>query len=227
MATQFLSNDYLGPAYTLQPHPHSRTNGLHAAPSRYGGLIWAIVPSPEHAGKFNICTTHNGRPKCLDIYNDGSSDRTRVCLADPGHYSGQTWSLEPQGHGRCKLSNDWTGPGWYLDTYSDSHEAFVSRGDFSGQQWLISVPLLASGRHYPMRYVATDVLGPVYRDYSNSQGPHHHGSTAGKVAGGVGAAYPASRSGFKVRTARLATERPLRILNLDREPAHKLWNKLS
>ena len=172
MATQFLSNDYLGPAYTLQPHPHSRTNGLHAAPSKYGGLIWAIVPSPEHAGKFNICTTHNGRPKCLDIYNDGSSDRTRVCLADPGHYSGQTWSLEPQGHGRCKLSNDWTGPGWYLDTYSDYHEAFVSRGDFSGQQWLISVPLVATRRHLTsnrttspalIRFRAATDLNPLAR----------------------------------------------------------------
>lgn len=138
MATQSLSNDYLGPAYTLQTHPHSTTNGLHAAPSRYGGLVWAIAPSAEEPGKFNICTTHNGQPKCLDIYNDGSCDRTRVCLADPGYYAGQTWSLEPQGNGRCKLSNGWTRPGWYFDTYSDSHEAFMSQGDFSGQQWLIS-----------------------------------------------------------------------------------------
>ena len=199
MATQFLSNDYLGPAYTLQPHPHSRTNGLHAAPSRNGGLVWAIVPSPEQPGKFNICTTHNGQPKCLDIYNDGSSDRIRVCLADPGYYSGQTWSLEPQGDGRCKLSNDWTGPDWYLDTYSDSNEAFMSQGDFNGQQWLISMPLPANGGYYQAQHVPTDVPVPVYHSDGNSQGPQNHGGSAGKIAGGLGAAYA----------------------------AHKLWNKLT
>ena len=91
------------------------------------------------------------------------------------------------------MSNDWTGPGWYLDTYSDSHEAFMSRGDFSGQQWLISVPLVATGGRDPMQYVATDVPGSVYQGYGDSQGPHHHGGTAGKVAGRFGAAYTAEK----------------------------------
>jgi len=31
---------------------------------------------------------------------------------------------------------------------------------------------------------------------------------------------PVSRSGFKVRTARPTTERPVRCLELDREPVH-------
>jgi hypothetical protein len=199
MATQFLSNDYLGPAYTLQPQPHSRTNGLHAAPSRYGGLVWAIVPSPEQLGKFNICTSLKGQPKCLDIYNDGSFDRTRVCLADPGYYSGQTWTLVPQGHGRCKLSNDWTGTGWYLDTYSDSHEAFMSRGDFSGQQWLIAMPSAASVGSYPAHSVATGVPVSVHHSDGNLQVPQNHLDAVGKIEGGFGTVYA----------------------------SHKLWNKLT
>jgi hypothetical protein len=183
MATQFLSNDYLGPAYTLQPKPDSRINGLHAAPSRCDGLVWTIVPSPEQPGKFNICTTHNGQPKCLDIYNDDPLDRTRLCLADPGYYSGQIWSLEPQGHGRCKLSNDWTGPGWYLDTYSDSHEAFMSRGDFSGQQWLVYMPPPATGGYNATQSMATDVPD------GNPQGSQNHLDAVGKIAGGLATVY--------------------------------------
>lgn len=132
MATQFLTNDYLGPAYSLQPQSSSRINGLHAAPSRDGGL-----------------------------------------------------------------SNDWTGPGWYLDTYSDSHEAFMSQGDFSGQQWLISMPMPAAGSGYSTHAVYTQAPPiPVYNDHGPSQvgsGGQHSGSKVGKIAGGLGAAYMAHK----------------------------------
>lgn len=193
MAMQVLTNDYLGPAYSLQSNPRSRTNGLHTAPSRDGGLFWTIVPSPEHPGKYSICTIYTGQPKCLDIYNDNSKDRTRVCLADPGYYSGQTWSLEHQGDGRYKLSNDFTGPGWYLDTYSDSHEAFMSQGDFSGQQWLVTLPAQATGHYYPPQGVSTAVPAPVYHDYGSSPPEHKHNSKVSKIAGGLGAAYVAHK----------------------------------
>ncbi|KAM0723676.1 hypothetical protein Q7P37_000664 [Cladosporium fusiforme] len=193
MATQLLTNDFLGPAYSLQIQHHSRINSLHAAPSRDGGLFWAIVPSPEDPGRYNICTTYSGQPKCLDIYNDCSHDRTRVCLADPGYYSGQAWRLEPQGESRYKLSNDWTGPGWYLDTYSDSHEAFMSQGDFSGQLWLVSVPSPTAGGYCGTQDGSTQVPVPVYHDAGVSNVGQHHGSSAGKIAGRLGAAYVAHK----------------------------------
>lgn len=189
MTMQLLTNDYLGQAYSLQINPQSRTNGLHAAPSRDGGLFWSIVPSPEDPGKYNICTTYNGQPKCLDIYNDNSHDRKRVCIADPGYYSGQKWSLEPQGEGRYKLSNDFSGPGWYLDTYSDSHEAFMSQGDFSGQQWLVTLPAQACATYYPTQGVPTQVPVPVYPDYGPPHGEQKPNNKMGKIAGGLGAAY--------------------------------------
>lgn len=187
MTMQLLTNDYLGQAYSLQINPQSRTNGLHAAPSRDGGLFWTIVPSPEDPGRYNICTTYNGQPKCLDIYNDNSHDRTRVCLADSGYYSGQTWSLEPQGEGRYKLSNDFTGPGWYLDTYSDSHEAFINSRDFSAQQWLVTLPAQATGTCYPTQGVT------VYHDYGPSHAGQKQSNKMGKIAGGLGAAYVAHK----------------------------------
>lgn len=194
MSQQLLTNDFLGPTYSLQVNPQSRINGLHAALSRNGGLFWTILPSPEDPRKYNICTTYNGQPKALDIYNDNSSDRTRVCLADPGYYSGQMWTLELQGEGRCKLSNDFTGPGWYLDTYSDSHEAFMSQGDFSGQQWLISMPSPASGGHYySTQYTHDPVPVSVYHDSGVPHTGQNNGSAAGKIAGGLGAAYVAHK----------------------------------
>lgn len=129
MASQFLTNSFLGPAYSLQVNSRSNhMKGLHARPSREGGLVWTLVPSPEDPGKYNICTTYKGKPKCLDIFKDDESNRTRVCLAEPGYYSGQAWTIIAQTEpGYYKLSNDWTGPGWYLDTYSDSYGKHLSR----------------------------------------------------------------------------------------------------
>jgi hypothetical protein len=189
MATQLMTNDYFGPSHTLQPHPHSKINGLYAAPSRESGLLWAIIPAPGVSGKVNICTTYNGQTKCLDIYNDGSSDRTRVCLTDPGYYSGQLWSLEPQDNGRCKLSNCWTGRGWYLDTSSDSQEAVMSKGDSSGHQWLMVMPSPGIGGSHPTQLATTGVPVPVYQDLGKIQESQYHGGAAGKIAGGMGATH--------------------------------------
>jgi len=75
----------------------------------------------------------------------------------------------------------------------------MGQGDFSGQQWLISMPLPANGGYYQAQNVPTDVPVPVCHDDGNSQGPQNHGGSAGKIAGGLGAAYA----------------------------AHKLWNKLT
>lgn len=111
-------------------------------------------PAPEILGKWRISTTNDeGRFKNLDLHNDRSGDKTRVCLAEPGFYSGQFWTLIPyddeegvngkgEGKGRWfKLSNDWTGPGWFLDRRrSGSCEAFMSQGNYSGQRWWITVP---------------------------------------------------------------------------------------
>ncbi|KAK7192599.1 hypothetical protein DPSP01_006538 [Paraphaeosphaeria sporulosa] len=180
MTTQYLTNSYLGPAYSLQPnHSSSITSGVHCAPSRNGGLLWTLVPTPEDPTKFNICTTdpQSRQPKCLDIYNDNSSDRTRVRLADPGHYAGQMWTLISQREpGYFKLSNDWTGEGWYLDTYSDSYEAFMSQGDATGQYWAIQGVGSGSGAH----------TVPV-QTYDDNH--HHCYDQAGKIAGGAAAGY--------------------------------------
>ena len=106
---------------------------------RKGGLVWTIAPSLEHSGNYNICTTYKDKPKYLDIFNEKSSDRARVCLADPGYYSDQTWTLIAQPEaGYYKLSNDWTGRGWYLETYDGSYEACMSQGETSGQQRLLT-----------------------------------------------------------------------------------------
>lgn len=157
MSTQTLTNSFLGPQYTLHPHPPSKKvhpNALRLASKKSEALVWTITPSPKDAAKCHISTTlSNGQPKRLDLYNDNSGDKTRVCLADPGDYSGQYWRFVPceqqsSAAGRWfKLSNDWTGKGWFLDTYSDSYVAHMSQGDLSGQRWWVTVPEVVNAVH--------------------------------------------------------------------------------
>jgi hypothetical protein len=58
----------------------------------------------------------------------------------------------------------------------------MSRRDFSGQQWLMSVPLLATSGFYSTQSVPTDVPASIYHNDGNSQGPQNHLDTVGKQA---------------------------------------------
>lgn len=69
----------------------------------------------------------------------------------------------------------------------------MSRGDFSGQQWLISVPLLATGSQYTAHSGATDMLASVHYENGNSQGSQYHLDAVGKLAGGLGTVYATNK----------------------------------
>lgn len=72
----------------------------------------------------------------MDVINDGTN--TTPWLAATGNYSGQLWTLAPWGDGTYKLTNDFTGPGKSLDTYSDTYQPFLDTGDHSGQHWTLT-----------------------------------------------------------------------------------------
>jgi hypothetical protein len=57
----------------------------------------------------------------------------------------------------------------------------MSQGDYSGQQWLITMPSPAAGGYFPTQSVPN-----VHHDYSNSQSHHN---AIGKIAGGLGTVY--------------------------------------
>lgn len=157
--TQTLANSLLGPSHTLQLHPEPpHRSALHLAltdPEKGQSLVWTVSPAPHCPGKYHLSTTTpDGQPKRLDLYNDNSGDKTRVRLADPGHYSGQYWTLVPCGAPASeerkwyRLSNDWTGPGWFLDVKAATREVYMSEGESSGggQMWMVTVPLLVPER---------------------------------------------------------------------------------
>lgn len=155
--THQLRNSQRGFSHCLQPRidpPHP--DALHLAPCSEADILWTFAPAPGNPGKWHISTiAPDGQPKRLDLYNDNSGDKTRIRLASPGYYSGQFWTLIPcveeEKHGRWyKLSNDWTGPGWFLNVDAQTGVACMREGDHDGQWWFIDVPAgtveeLASG----------------------------------------------------------------------------------
>ena len=69
---------------------------------------------------------------CLDVYGD---QKYTPHLARPGDYSGQQWSVVTFETG-FKLSNEYTGSGWFLDVYADTKVAHMTQGDYQGQYWV-------------------------------------------------------------------------------------------
>ena len=140
-STYELTNAFYGLSAPLALNTSSSGNELYAGDSN-SALIWTFAPAPDD--KYYICTTYNGAAFCLDIVATQHGTCPRDCtvphLASPGDYSGQQWTLTKEKGGYRKLSNDFTGSGWYLDTFNDaSREAAMTHGDFQGQYWSINV----------------------------------------------------------------------------------------
>jgi hypothetical protein len=135
-AFYILTNKYTGPDYPLQVGPSSTDLQLHTSPQNESTsmLDWQFHTAPQ-AGKYNICTNYQSVAYCLDIMRD---NKIAPHLAAPGYFSGQQWTLVPSPGNTYKLSNDYSGDGYYLDTYSDTHVAFMSSGDYSGQYWSLT-----------------------------------------------------------------------------------------
>jgi hypothetical protein len=135
-AFYILTNKYTGPDHPLQVDPSSTDLQLYTSLQNESTsmLNWQFHAAPQ-AAKYNICTNYQSAAYCLDIMRD---NKIEPHLAAPGFYSGQQWTLVPSAGNTYKLSNDYSGDGYYLDTYSDTHVAFMSSGDYSGQYWSLT-----------------------------------------------------------------------------------------
>src|SRR5436305_1881799 len=129
-----LTNSYTGPDFPLAVDPSSSDFGLRVAYKDDSSLSWQFLTAQD-ATKYNICTSYEGTSYCLDI---AGGNKIAPRLATPDFVTGQQWTLIPSKSNTYKLSNDYSGTGYYLDTYSDTKQAFMSTGDFSGQYWTLN-----------------------------------------------------------------------------------------
>jgi hypothetical protein len=128
MATELYNSGYSKQYLALDPTV-SMGYGLRAAFSNDPSLQFTAWDTTATFLRFS--TTVSGTTLCLDVYGD---EKTVVHLAACGNYLGQQWWWT-QLSGGAKLSNNYTGAGWYLDIYGDTKQAYMSSGDFSGQYW--------------------------------------------------------------------------------------------
>ncbi|KAK0663806.1 hypothetical protein DIS24_g1048 [Lasiodiplodia hormozganensis] len=88
----------------------------------------------DSSGDFNLCAAVHDQTYCLDVYN---VQKTVPHLTPFGYYSGQYWTVQPV-DGEVRLSNEWTGAGWFLDVYEGSYNTFLSNdADYAGHYWTL------------------------------------------------------------------------------------------
>jgi len=130
-----LTNAYAGPSFPLAVIPSSPDLELRVASKDGSTLSWQFLVARDTT-KYNICTSYEGASYCLDVLGN---DKTVPHLAIPAFVTGQQWTLTPGQGNTYKFSNDYSGNGYFLDTFSDTKQAFMSAGDFSGHFWSLSL----------------------------------------------------------------------------------------
>lgn len=126
-------NFYLLNTYSSVPlavDPTLSDFGLRASSSSDAPLVFTFTSIPS-TKLFKICTESLTSPYCLDVYGDKKFTPHLAQLSD---HSGQRWSIWTIG-ATFKLSNEYTGEGWFLDVYADTKVAHMTQGDYQGQYW--------------------------------------------------------------------------------------------
>ncbi|KAF2094348.1 hypothetical protein NA57DRAFT_80161 [Rhizodiscina lignyota] len=132
----YLVNAYTGPNYNLQPDPAAEdstthVNGLRTAQWTDYAFGVTIINNNQFLF-FNPAVEFLG----IDLaYNTTINHVVAEYSANWNGLPQFRWTLVDSGNSAYpyKLSNALVGPGWYLDTYSDTHGVFMSTGDYSGQ----------------------------------------------------------------------------------------------
>ncbi|KAL7808664.1 hypothetical protein V8C26DRAFT_423368 [Trichoderma gracile] len=101
--------------------------------------LWFLTPT--HTPRFyRLHTIANGVKQSLDVINDNGVQSVNLELATTGEYSGQYWRFDDW-HTiptyPYRLSNNFTGLNAHLDVYSDTFEAHLAGGDYTGQHWAL------------------------------------------------------------------------------------------
>jgi hypothetical protein len=133
-----LTNLFLGPTISLDVVNDNGTSSSGtlkmAATGDYSGQYWQIKLSST-GNTYSLCTNFLGPNMRLDVT---SNNPTTPYLAPTSGDAGQIWTISTWGDGTWYLTNQFTGSGLHLDTYSDTYVPFMGDGDHTGQHWNIS-----------------------------------------------------------------------------------------
>ena len=146
-----LTNAFTGPNLALDVvnDNGSASSGVlqMSASGNFSGQYWQLTPyTTSSSSTYALFTMFLGINKRLDVYGN---DATKPHLADAGDYSGQIWTISPWGDGTWQLSNQYSGSGLHLDTYSDTKVPFMGDGDHSGQHWTFTFIQATSSSSIP------------------------------------------------------------------------------
>ena len=144
--TYQLMNRYNGPLGSLCVNATTANLPSSEALHLYTGkgcsaVEWTFFALASFPDRYHICTVYTGKKYCLDIVNHLEScpeSCKQPHLSPPGDYSGQHWQLT-RVRDYYKLSNDFTGDGWYLDNSNDDGAAVMDNDDSEAQQWQLKI----------------------------------------------------------------------------------------
>lgn len=102
--------------------------------------LWFLTPT-NTAHSYRLHSIVNGVKQSLDVVNDNGVNSINLHLTNTGDYSGQFWRFDEWHTNPAypyRLGNDFTGPNWHLDVYSNNLVAHLASGDYTGQHWVLS-----------------------------------------------------------------------------------------
>lgn len=129
-----LTNSFLGSNQALNVKPDGSGQLEMSTKDGDSKQLWKMVDLG--GGKYALRTEYLGDCFSLDVMNNRRKDTPWI--APTGNYPGQSWSLTPRSDGTYRLTNDFTGPGRFLDTTGDTHKPILAPGDASGQHWTLT-----------------------------------------------------------------------------------------
>jgi hypothetical protein len=130
--TYILTNSFLGS--TKQLSSSASNVPTMDLPNSDSAEQWYLTTSAMQNYYF-MHTRALGDNMVLDVLNNNGVNSTTVVFTTIAATSGQLWRFDSWGDGTYRLSNDFTGPSVFLDTYSDTYQPFLDGGDHSGQHW--------------------------------------------------------------------------------------------
>ncbi|KAH7093310.1 hypothetical protein FB567DRAFT_515094 [Paraphoma chrysanthemicola] len=125
-----LVNVYTSSPLTLDP---KTTNlSLHAVPTPVDESLGFTFSAFAGTDFVQICTSIKFESYCLDVSGEKS---TVPFLSENRRGNSQQWTVFTGNDGLVKLSNNYTGNGWYLNLQKDTNATIMTEGESVGVYW--------------------------------------------------------------------------------------------
>ncbi|KKP02057.1 hypothetical protein THAR02_05837 [Trichoderma harzianum] len=134
-----LKNSFTAAAKILALTGNGNSLSMVDATNVTSNSLWFLTPT-NSAGYYRLHTLTDGVKQSLDVINDNGVNSVNLHFASTGEYSGQYWRFDQWNTNPAypyRLSNSFTGTGQHLDVYSDTYQAHLAGGDYSGQHWAL------------------------------------------------------------------------------------------